>query len=74
MDCGDVPVTPMDSHLALEMMTAAYDNLLNRKSGYKDSSLPPRLLTLGGDHSIILPVIRNLFKLYALLSYISTLI
>lgn len=64
VDCGDIPVTPMDSSLALEMMTAAYENLLDRDSEYSKSSMPPRLLSLGGDHSIILPVIRNLYKLY----------
>lgn len=64
LDCGDVPVTPMDSNLALNMMTSAYKNLLDRKSAYEDSSSPPRLVTLGGDHSIILPILRNLYDIY----------
>lgn len=64
IDCGDVPVTPMDSSLALKMMTAAFDNLLSRESAYEGSSMPPRLVSLGGDHSIILPIIRNLYKVY----------
>lgn len=63
LDCGDIPVTPMDSSLALKMMTAAFDNLLNRKSTNEPTTVP-RLISLGGDHSIILPIIRNLYKIY----------
>lgn len=64
MDCGDVPVTPMDNQLALKMMTSAYETLLNHSSTTKDSKLPPRLVTLGGDHSILLPVLRSLKEVY----------
>ncbi|KZF21469.1 Arginase/deacetylase, partial [Xylona heveae TC161] len=59
IDCGDVPVTPMDNGLALHQMTAAYHELLARPA--LAQSLPrPRLLTLGGDHSVALPALRSL--------------
>lgn len=70
IDCGDVPVTPMDNNLALQMMTAAYDNLLSHESKAESNELPPRLVTLGGDHSIILPALRSLHKLYGRLAVI----
>lgn len=64
IDCGDVPVTPMDNHLALQMMSSAYDNLLSHTSTKQGNEMPPRLITLGGDHSIILPALRALYKQY----------
>lgn len=70
LDCGDVPVTPMDNNLALQMMDAAYHNLLNRNSTLKQAELPPRFATLGGDHSIILPILRQLHKIYGPISVI----
>lgn len=70
MDCGDIPVTPMDNHLALKMMGAAYDNLLGRNSSTEKSTLPPRLVSLGGDHSILLPILRSLHKVYGPVSVI----
>ncbi|SCU80453.1 LANO_0B00166g1_1 [Lachancea nothofagi CBS 11611] len=70
MDCGDVPVTPMDNALGLQIMDAAFENLLDRNSTASQSSLPPRFATLGGDHSIILPVLRQLYKVYGPISVI----
>ncbi|SCU85467.1 LADA_0D07668g1_1 [Lachancea dasiensis] len=70
LDCGDVPVTPMDNHVALEMMGAAFEDLLSRNSTLQQSGFPPRFVTLGGDHSIILPVLRQLHKVYGPISVI----
>ncbi|SCV02921.1 LAME_0H06282g1_1 [Lachancea meyersii CBS 8951] len=70
LDCGDVPVTPMDNKLALQMMDSAFENLLSRDSTLQGSVLPPRYVTLGGDHSIILPVLRQLYKVYGPISVI----
>ncbi|CUS22343.1 LAQU0S05e03246g1_1 [Lachancea quebecensis] len=70
LDCGDIPVTPMDNNLAVQMMDAAYHNLLKRNSTLKQADLPPRLATLGGDHSIILPILRQLHKIYGPISVI----
>lgn len=70
MDCGDIPVTPMDNQLALKMMDAAYENLLDRNSTAAESPLPPRFASLGGDHSVILPILRQLHKIYGPISVI----
>lgn len=59
MDCGDIPITPFDNALAFVQMTEAFTTLLSRPSLSSPSS-PPRLVTLGGDHSLALPALRAL--------------
>ena len=62
IDCGDMPITPMDNNLALKQMTMGYRELLKRKTG--DEKHIPRLISLGGDHSIILPALRAIHDKY----------
>ena len=65
LDCGDIPVTPFDNALALHQMTSAFLELGSRVPAFAHSSNPkPKLLTLGGDHSIALPALRALNKIY----------
>jgi agmatinase len=64
LDCGDIPVTPLDNAVALEQMTAAYTELLNRKP-LSSSLTHPKIISLGGDHSIALAALRSLSKIYA---------
>ncbi|THU78798.1 Arginase/deacetylase [Dendrothele bispora CBS 962.96] len=84
LDCGDAPITPMDNAKALDQMEAAYDTLLNRPvlggktAAYsnrtafmaKDGKEHPRIVTLGGDHTIVLPILRSLSKIYGPISVI----
>lgn len=74
IDCGDIPVTPMDNQLALEQMNVAYEELVNgtttTSSILNDANGLPRLLSLGGDHSVILPALRALHKHYGPISVI----
>ncbi|KAM9897979.1 hypothetical protein OXX79_006570 [Metschnikowia pulcherrima] len=63
IDCGDIPMTPMDNNLAFRQMTMAFEELLlehNSNQGQKS----PRYIALGGDHSVILPHLRALHKVY----------
>lgn len=69
-DCGDIPVTPMSNEVALLQMTAAFDELLLRRKSKADPEHPPRYIALGGDHSIILPHLRALYKLYGRIAVI----
>jgi agmatinase len=62
IDCGDMPITPMDNNLALKQMTKGYQELLKRVS--PDKKHIPRLVSLGGDHSIILPALRAIHEKY----------
>lgn len=63
VDCGDIPVTPFDNALALRQMSAAFLELGSRSST-SPSTRRPKLLTLGGDHSIALPALRALNAIY----------
>lgn len=72
-DCGDIPVTPFDNALAERQMYEAFLELGQRpaktpvsaKEGFKGISAgKPKLVTLGGDHSIALPALRALHKIY----------
>lgn len=70
IDCGDIPITPMDNAIAVKQMTMAFEELLLRRKSTIDATHPPRLVALGGDHSIILPHLRALKKLYGKISVI----
>ncbi|KAL1957179.1 hypothetical protein VTO42DRAFT_6213 [Malbranchea cinnamomea] len=70
VDCGDIPITPFDNGLAerqmyeafLELGTRATPNSATHVKGI--SAGKPKLLTLGGDHSVALPALRALYKIY----------
>jgi agmatinase len=76
VDCGDVPVNPFDNHLAVDQIEVAYSTLLRRVSNpdlngpmhttllAKDGLEHPRIVSLGGDHTIVLPILRSLNKIY----------
>ncbi|KAI0275301.1 Arginase/deacetylase [Gloeopeniophorella convolvens] len=84
LDCGDVPLSPFDNALALDQMEVAYSTLLQREVARKDpegmigSTVPfakdkkehPKIVTLGGDHTIVLPILRSLNKVYGPVSVI----
>ncbi|KAF4909097.1 putative agmatinase 2 [Colletotrichum viniferum] len=57
IDCGDIPLVPIDNGVALRQMTEAMTELGSRPS-------KPRLLTLGGDHSVALGALRALRQVY----------
>ncbi|KAG9222365.1 hypothetical protein CCMSSC00406_0002700 [Pleurotus cornucopiae] len=82
IDCGDVPVNPFDNALAVDQMEVAYSTLLDRPVPIKeqaskaswvkaqDGLIHPRIISLGGDHTIVLPILRSLYKLYGPISAI----
>ncbi|KAF7309767.1 hypothetical protein MIND_00348600 [Mycena indigotica] len=84
LDCGDVPLSAYDNVKALDQMEAAYSTLLARpvqggtSAAYKPSTAAfaldgkehPRLVTLGGDHTIVLPILRALHEVYGPISVI----
>ncbi|KAK0210274.1 Arginase/deacetylase [Desarmillaria ectypa] len=83
-DCGDVPLSAYDNAKAIDQMEAAYTTLLSRpvlggtNEAYKsqtaaislDGREHPRIVTLGGDHTIVLPILRSLNKIYGPVSVI----
>ncbi|KAI4133363.1 MAG: hypothetical protein LQ338_000263 [Usnochroma carphineum] len=65
LDCGDIPISPFDNALALRQMSEAFLELGSRTPSLaKDDNPKPKLLTLGGDHSVALPALRALNKIY----------
>jgi len=70
IDCGDIPVTPFDNALALRQMSEAFSELGSRPPTPESAASnhayhqKPKLLTLGGDHSIALPALRALTAVY----------
>ncbi|CAO1617944.1 unnamed protein product [Sympodiomycopsis kandeliae] len=81
LDCGDIPVTSFDTLLALQQMQKGYSSLLKRgvSTGKnltgkplftKDGQLHPKIVTLGGDHTIVLPILRSLNEVYGPVSVI----
>ncbi|KAG2338362.1 arginase deacetylase [Suillus weaverae] len=80
IDCGDVPVSPYDNALAIDQMETAYTTLLARPVNgsasartaklARDGVEHPRILTLGGDHTIVLPILRSLHQVYGPISVI----
>ncbi|KAL2052439.1 hypothetical protein ABVK25_007311 [Lepraria finkii] len=65
LDCGDIPITPFDNALAVQQMSEAFLELGSRPPALIHSTnSKPKLLTLGGDHSIALPALRALNRFY----------
>ncbi|KAH8833040.1 arginase family-domain-containing protein [Flagelloscypha sp. PMI_526] len=81
-DCGDVPLSISDNMKAIDQMEMAYLTLLQRtpaagegfvsrtKAFALDEKEHPRIITLGGDHTIVLPILRSLNKVYGPVSVI----
>ncbi|KAF4219087.1 hypothetical protein CNMCM5878_003942 [Aspergillus fumigatiaffinis] len=63
IDCGDIPLTPFDNGIALEQMTQAFKQL-GRHQTVSGVYSKPKLITLGGDHSLSLPVLRALNEIH----------
>ncbi|KAG9247001.1 arginase family-domain-containing protein [Calycina marina] len=59
LDCGDIPVTPVDNAVALTQMTSAYLELAHRPPISSTLKLP-KIISLGGDHSLALAALRGL--------------
>ncbi|KAH9950910.1 Arginase/deacetylase [Amylocystis lapponica] len=79
IDCGDVPVSPFDNALAVDQMEVAYSTsivgLESERPSFvrnlaKDGKEHPRIVSLGGDHTIVLPILRALYKVYGPISVI----
>ncbi|KAI1927082.1 hypothetical protein LOZ66_003351 [Ophidiomyces ophidiicola] len=61
LDCGDIPVVPFDNSIAERQMYEAFLELGTRPTPKKGKA---KLVTLGGDHSVALPALRALYKIY----------
>lgn len=72
LDCGDVPVTSYDPAWAIQQIEEGHNSVLMREpatnAGFpglsKQGKTFPRVITMGGDHSITLPLLRSMNKAY----------
>ncbi|KAK5077892.1 hypothetical protein LTR64_003706 [Lithohypha guttulata] len=72
IDCGDIPVTSYDNAYALQQIEHGHHTLLTRtpatageETGLSSKGKTlPRLITLGGDHTITLPLLRSITRAY----------
>ncbi|GAB5590236.1 hypothetical protein Unana1_05136 [Umbelopsis nana] len=69
VDCGDIAVTPYDNKFAIDQIQFGHQELLHRKP-FTATSKFPRLITLGGDHTITLPLLRSIHSAYGPISVI----
>ncbi|KAK2752295.1 hypothetical protein FQN55_007335 [Onygenales sp. PD_40] len=77
IDCGDIPITPFDAAHAFKQMEQGYRQVLYHptttntiEEGEGEGWKHPRILSLGGDHSIVLPILRSLKTVYGPVSVI----
>ncbi|KAJ4001214.1 arginase family-domain-containing protein [Lentinula boryana] len=86
VDCGDIPVTPYDSAYAVKQIEAGHKSILQRAAFMPvtndsetgepldpialDGKSHPRIITLGGDHTITLPLLRSINSVYGPISVI----
>lgn len=65
VDCGDIPISPIDNNLALHQMVSGYENIISHKTHASiNKGNVPRIISLGGDHSVLLPALRNVYSVY----------
>ncbi|EMC95089.1 hypothetical protein BAUCODRAFT_525547 [Baudoinia panamericana UAMH 10762] len=72
IDCGDIPVTSYDNAYAIQQIEEGHNSILMRapatNANKPGPSLKgktfPRVITLGGDHTITLPLLRSMNRAY----------
>lgn len=64
VDCGDVPMTPFDNRIALNQLYRG-QRAIHKHSGLKRA---PRIITMGGDHTITLMALRSAYEKYGKLA------
>lgn len=59
VDCGDAPLTFVDNTMALKQLGKAHKIISGRTANNASISETPRILMLGGDHTITLAALRS---------------
>ncbi|KAL1934974.1 hypothetical protein VTP01DRAFT_4114 [Rhizomucor pusillus] len=68
VDCGDAFITPYDNAAALSQMQRAYERVLYRSPVDLSRGKYLRIISLGGDHTITLPILRALKSNHCLIA------
>ncbi|KAI8069375.1 agmatinase [Gongronella butleri] len=70
VDCGDIFATSYDNELAFRQITEGHQALLHRTPANPKYGKNPRLITLGGDHSITYSMLKSMHSAYGPVSVI----
>lgn len=77
VECGDVPMTPFDNRIALNQLYRAHRQVHNHSVPAKETepdvpykSSAPRIITLGGDHTITFAALRSVSEVHGPVSVI----
>jgi agmatinase len=62
VDCGDIAMTPFDNRIALDQLYRGERAILKNKAA--SGSKPPRIVTLGGDHTVTFSAIRAVSEVH----------
>ncbi|KAG7887669.1 hypothetical protein KL936_004366 [Ogataea polymorpha] len=68
VDCGNVPMTPLDNRVALDQLFRSERSLMNHTTTKTNPGKYSRFLALGGDHTVTYSGIRAAFEKYGKVS------
>ncbi|EGV61158.1 agmatinase [Yamadazyma tenuis] len=68
VDCGDVPLTPFDNRIALNQLYRGERAIHKHPS--KNNQNKPKIITMGGDHTITLMALKSAYEQYGKLNVI----
>lgn len=63
IDCGDVPMTPLDNRIALDQLYRAH-RAIHQRGSESSKQTQPRIITLGGDHTVTYSALRALHEVH----------
>ncbi|SCW01650.1 LAFE_0E04302g1_1 [Lachancea fermentati] len=61
VDCGDVPMTPFDNRIALNQLYRG-QRAIHNHSTVKEDLKAPKVITLGGDHTVTLMALKSAYE------------
>lgn len=67
VECGDVSMTPFDNRVALDQLYRAHRAILKHDVNFtklEDGKTVPKIVTLGGDHTITFSALRALHEVH----------
>lgn len=67
IDCGDVPMTPFDNRIALNQLYRGERAIHKHKTSISGSKAP-KIITMGGDHTITLMALKSAYEQFGQLS------
>ncbi|KAI1778701.1 arginase family protein [Hypoxylon cercidicola] len=70
VDCGDAPLTYIDNTVALKQLVKAHKIISGRLANNASISTIPRIMMLGGDHTITLAALRSTFERWGVVNVI----